>query len=214
MTPTPEPDAELTTKGADIAALAGRAAADPTFLETLLDGISPAVQKEAVRSNASKALQLLSETRPDVLLPHWDYFVGLLGSGNGFAQYPAIHVMANLAPHDFEGRWELAFEAFYGLLECDSVMIAGHVAGVSGQVGRGKPALRQRIAERLLKARYGGLDPQRADLVRGYALDALGEFAGELPDLAPALAHARALAASSSPGTRKKAAAFLKRFGG
>ena len=143
----PAPD--LTTKDADPAALAARAAADPAFLQALLDGISPAVQKAAVRSNASKTLQLLSETRPELLLPHWDYFVGLLASGNGFAQYPAIHVMANLAAHETEGRWERAFDAFYDLLECDSVMIAGHVAGVSGQVATGQPALRERIAERL-----------------------------------------------------------------
>ena len=171
------------------------------------------MQKAAVRSNASKTLQLLSETRPELLLPHWDYIVGLLASGNGFAQYPAIHVMANLAAHETEGRWERAFDAFYDLLECDSVMVAGHVAGVSGQVATGQPALRERIAERLLAARYSGLDADRRDLVRGYALDALGEFAAGLPDLSTVVAHARELAASPNAGTRKKANAFLKRFG-
>lgn len=205
-------DPVLTDKEADIAVLAQRAAGDPDFLRALLDGISPAVQKTAVRSNASKTLQQLSETRPDLLLPHWEYLVALLSSGNGFAQYPAIHVTANLADHDAEGRWERVLGAFYDLLECDSVMIAGHVAGVSGQVARGQPALRERIAERLLNARYSGLDPERGELVRGYALDALAEFAADLPDPSSVVGHAQGLAASPNAGTRKKANAFLKRF--
>lgn len=204
---------DLSRKDLDPDALARAAAADPALLQALLDGVLPAVQRAPVRGNSAKALQRLSEIQPLVLLPHWEYLVTLLTSGNGFSQYPAIHIMANLAPYDSEGRMAACLDAFYDLLDGDSVMVAGHVAGVSGQIARAQPALAGRIAERLLQAEIRGLDEQRRDLVRGYILESLAVCAPALSDPGVVLAYAQQQAGSGSPTTRKKAAALLKRLG-
>ena len=75
-------------------------------LQDLLDGISPKTQKSIIRESSSKAVLYLSEQHPEVLLPHWAYFVNLLKSDNGFSKYVAVHVIANLVTAGDEGRFE------------------------------------------------------------------------------------------------------------
>ena len=119
-------------------------------LQDLLDGISPQTQKSVIRESSSKAVLYLSEQHPEVLLPHWAYFVRLLKSDNGFSKYVAVHVIANLVTAGDEGRFEKSFNAFYRLLDDESVMVASHVAGVSGQIAHAKPRLQSKITQRLL----------------------------------------------------------------
>src|SRR5512136_2457577 len=119
-------------------------------LQDLLDGISPQTQKSIIRENSSKAVLYLSEQHPEVLLPHWAYFIRLLKSDNGFSKYVAIHVIANLVTAGDEGHFEKTFSTFYNLLNDESVMVASHVAGVSSQIARAKPKLQAKITTRLL----------------------------------------------------------------
>ena len=76
--------------------MAQRALRNRRALQDLLDGISPRTQKSVIRESSSKAVLYLSEEHPEVLLPHWAYFVKLLKSDNGFSKYVAVHVIANL----------------------------------------------------------------------------------------------------------------------
>ena len=92
----------------------------------------------------------LSEQHPEILLPHWAHFTKLLRSDNGFSKYVAIHVIANLVTAGDEGRFEKTFNTFYKLLDDESVMVASHVAGVSGQIAKANPALQSKITRRLL----------------------------------------------------------------
>jgi hypothetical protein len=203
---------DLAQKGISIPGLAQAALGDAAVMRRLLDGIAPEARGANVRSNSSEALQLLSQTNPVALFPHWDYFVSLLSSGNGFAQYPAIHVLANLAPADHDCRFEAAFDLFYSLLDSGGVMIAAHVAGVSAQIAVAHPHLQARIADRLLAAQMPNLEGSRQDLVRGYIVEALDACLPGVADRAPAMAYIRRQQQSGSPGARKKAAALLRKW--
>ncbi len=187
---------------------------DERALQDLLDGISPGVQKSAMRESSSKAILLLSETHPDVLLPHWPYFVQLLKSDNGFSKYVAIHVIANLATADDEGRFEKTFSTFYNLLDDESVMVASHVAGVSGQIAQAKPKLQSKITGRLLTIDQTHFPASRQALIAGYALQSFdGYCAAAAPrDQDCMLAFARRYLDCASPKTRKLAKDFLKKW--
>src|SRR5512135_2691518 len=145
-------------------------------LQDLLDGISPKTQKSVIRESSSKAVLLLSEQHPDVLLPHWAYFVRLLKSDNGFSKYVAIHVIANLVTAGDDGRFEKAFNTFYKLLDDESVMVASHVAGVSGQIARAKPALQSKITRRLLDIDKTHFAADRRALIISYALTSFDQY--------------------------------------
>ena len=116
---------DLSQKELDAEAIAIQALADERILPELLDGISPESKKHIIRTNSFNALLILAEQHPEVLFPRWDYLVELLQSDNGFSQYPAIHLIAALAPSDDAGRFEAIFDTFYSLLNDKSVMVAG-----------------------------------------------------------------------------------------
>ena len=145
-------------------------------LQDLLDGISPKTQKSVIRENSSKALLSLSKTNPEVLLPYWAYFVRLLKSSNGFSKYVAVHIIANLIDAGDEGRFEKSFNTFYKLLNDESVMVASHVAGVSGRIARAKPALQSKITRQLLDIDQTHFPPDRQALIISYAIPSLDEY--------------------------------------
>ena len=194
--------------------MAQRALRNRRALQDLLDGISPQTQKSIIRESSSKAVLYLSKQHPEVLLPHWAYFVRLLKSDNGFSKYVAVHVIANLVTAGDAGRFEKSFNAFYKLLDDESVMVASHVAGVSGQIARAKPRLQPKITRRLLDITQTHFPAERQALVISYAIPALDEyFAGATArEQVRILAFVQQQSDCASPKTRKLAKDFIKKW--
>jgi hypothetical protein len=194
--------------------MAQHAVTNQRALQDLLDGISPKTQKSIIRENSSKAVLSLSVEHPDVLLPHWAHFVKLLKSDNGFSKYVAVHTIANLVSAGDEGRFEKSFNAFYKLLDDESVMVASHVAGVSGQIARAKPALRPKITQRLLAIPQTHFPVERQALITSYALLSLNEYFTDTTarDQDRILAFAHQQLDCASPKTRKLAKDFIKQW--
>ena len=183
-------------------------------LQDLLEGISPKTQKSVIRESSSKAVLYLSAQHPEVLLPHWAYFVKLLKSDNGFSKYVAVHTIANLVTAGDEGRFEKSFSAFYKLLDDESVMVAAHVAGVSGQIARAKPQLRPKITQRLLSIPQTHFPAERQALIMSYALVSLDEYFTDATtrDQDRILAFVHQQIDCASPKTRKLAKDFIKKW--
>jgi hypothetical protein len=183
-------------------------------LQDLLDGISPKTQKSIIRESSSKAVLYLSEQHPEVLLPHWAYFVKLLKSDNGFSKYVAIHVIANLVTAGDDGRFEKSFNAFYKLLDDESVMVASHVAGVSGQIARARPLLQPKITQRLLGISQTHFPAERQALIISYAIPALDEYFANTSarEQDRILAFVQQQIDCASPKTRRLAKDFVKKW--
>ena len=194
--------------------MAQHAAQHKHALQDLLDGISPQTQKSVIRESSSKAVLYLSEQYPEVLLPHWPYFVRLLKSDNGFSKYVAVHVIANLVTAGDEGRFEKSFNAFYKLLDDESVMVASHVAGVSGQIAQAKPRLRFKITRRLLGINQTHFPSERQALIISYAIPSLDEYFAEVTarEQGHILAFVQQQIDCASPRTRKLAKDFVKKW--
>ena len=183
-------------------------------LQDLLDGISPHTQKSVIREGSSKAVLYLSEQHPEVLRPHWAYFIGLLRSDNGFSKYVAVHVIANLVSAGDEGRFEKSFNAFYKLLDDESVMVASHVAGVSGQIACAKPQLQGKITQRLLTIAQTHFPPDRQALIISYAIQSFDQYLSDTTarDQDHILAFVQQQLDCASPKTRKLAKDFVKKW--
>src|SRR4030067_3436276 len=126
---------------------AENAVKDETLLSELLDGLLS--KKCSVRYKNFKAVYLISEDYPETLYGKWDFFEDMLKSNNTFRFY-AIHVLANLARIDNQGRFEKILDNFYGILNGDALVPACHVAYVSGKIVNAKPELAEEITRRLL----------------------------------------------------------------
>ena len=203
---------ELKQKNLNVTAMAERAAADRGVLEALITGVSPEQKKTAIRENSFKVLMRLSERHPGVLLRCWTRLVELLKSENSFSKYAAIHIVAALVPADERGLFDKAFGTYYGLLGDHSVMVASHVAGTSGKIARARPELQSKITKRLLDIDNTYPDAKRRELVKAYAIEALGEYFEESADKAKILAFVAQQVDSESPKTRKLARTFLEKW--
>jgi hypothetical protein len=183
-------------------------------LQELLEGISPKTQKSVIRESSSKAVLYLSEQHPEVLLPHWAYFAKLLKSDNGFSKYVAVHVIANLVTAGDEGRFAKTFNTFYKLLDDESVMVASHVAGVSGQIARAQPPLHGKITQRLLAIEQTHFPPDRQALIISYAIQSFEQYFADTTarDQNRILAFVQRQIDCASPKTRKLAKDFVKKW--
>jgi hypothetical protein len=191
--------------------LASKATEDSKALAALLEEVSS--KKESARHTSFKALLSISEERPEVLYSKWDFFADLIGSKNTSFKYIAIYIIANLTRTDTENRFEKIFEKYYGLLNDESVIPAAHVAGNSGKIARAKPGLQTRITNKLLnidKTRYA---PGRKELIKGYAIEAFGEYFSEAKDRQKIIEFVEKQLNSKSPRTKKTAQSFLEKAG-
>lgn len=191
--------------------IAEMALEDPALLKELLSGVSEQKQKSARRENCSQALMFMAETWPETILPHWDYFVQLFKSKNGFSKYVAIYVIASLTMATPD-RFASTLEDYFKLLNDESVMVASHTALNAGKIAKACPALRAEIIHRLLQIDQSQHDPNHLGLVKAYVvetLDSLYLTASNQPEI---MDFVKAQIGCPSPKTVKLAKAFLKKY--
>jgi len=184
---------------------------DQGFLKQLLDGLVS--KNDVYRYNCFKVLLQLSQNQPLALVASWDYFVELLGSRNAYHRSVALQIIAHLTRVDDDGRFEEIFDAYFGLLDDQKVMIARHLAACAGRVAVSKPHLQERITERLLVIDQTHHTPGRMALIKGDAVQAFGEYFEDSAHQARILAFVTEQLESESPRTRKVAQVFLDRYG-
>lgn len=184
---------------------------DPALLQELLAGVAPQSQKSARRENCSQALMFMAETWPEPLLPHWDFFVQLFKSSNGFSKYVAIYVIASLtkaAPAQFAST----FEEYFSLLDDESVMVASHAALNAAKIAEACPSLQTEIINRLLTVDQTHHDPGHLGLVKAYVVETLDALYPSASNQSEIMEFVRAQIDSISPKTVKISKLFLKKY--
>ncbi len=185
---------------------------DNAALDQLLAAIAPENKDEKVRNHAFRSLMLLAQQHPEALLTRWDDLARLLKGGNSHSKYPAIHILAELAIVETGGRFQKAFNAYYRLLDDESIAVAAHVAGLSGRIAKAMPPLEPRITEKLLSIDGTHFDQSRKDLIKGYAIESFAEYFDQAKDKKQILDFVQQQKEAVSPRTRKAARSFLERF--
>ena len=202
---------DMGKKSIDVESVAKEAIKDDDVLAELLDGILS--KKETIRYNSFKVLLLISEEHPELLCPKWDFFVGLLESDNTSHKYIAIYIIANLTRLDKENNFEKIFDKYYNLLDDKSIIPAGHVAGNSGKIARARPKLQTKITDKLLSIDETHHEPERRELIKGYAIESFSEYFEEAENKREIIEFVKKQLNSKSPRTRKKAKEFLEKWG-
>ncbi len=199
---------DLDKKGIDTKKLAEKALINNELLHELLKGI---VSKDnTIRSNSFSALQVISEEKPEILYPEWDYFYKMLLSKNNYHKYIAIYILADLTKVDKENKFDDIFEDYYGILAGDKVMAASHVALNSSKIALNKPELQSKILDRLLNIDDIHQGKQK-ELVKSYVIEALRKMYPEIGDKERVMKFIKDQLGSSSPKTRDLAACFIDR---
>lgn len=185
---------------------------DSALLQELLKGVAPQSQKSARRENCSQALMFMAETWPEILLPHWDYFVELFTSNNGSSKYVAVYVIASLCKADDSGLFSKTMNAYFALLDDESVMVASHAALNAAKIAQACPALQTGIIRRLMQIDQTHHDPGHKALVKAYIVEALDVLYPSAAVQTEMLDFVKQQLQAPSPKTVKLAKAFIKKW--
>ena len=198
---------ELNDKNADIESVTGKAITDEKLLSGLLDGLMSKV--ETYRYNCYKVLYAISQTHPQILYPHWDYFAEALGSANSYHKMAAVHLIANLTPIDKENRFEKIFDTYYSLLDDRSMVVAYYTAAASGRIVKAKPHLSKKITDKLLNIDRTHHEPGRKELIKTGVIEAFNEYFEDCDNKTEIIDFVKQQLNSQSSKTRKTAKTFL-----
>jgi hypothetical protein len=165
-----------------------------------------------VKFGSAKALWLLAEAGPELLYPHFDFFVKQLDSPIGVFRWNASRTLACLAPADTENRLEPLLDKYLSAIPGPRMIDAANVIGFAWKIARAKPQLAERIARAILgvsQAHYK--TDECVNVATGHALQSLGRFFDLIEDQRAVLAFARAQLSNTRPATRRKAEELLKK---
>ena len=194
-------------------ALAKRVIRNPISLSELLEGIYS--EKAAIKFKSAKILRIISEERPELLYPKWDFFEKLLDSENNIIKWNAMDVIANLTRVDSRNMFDKIFRKFYGMLYEGSLITAAHVVGNSWKIAKAKPGLGSRITSELLKVEKIPLPTEECmNILKGHAILSFSEYFGQIKEKGKVKSFARRELKNSRNATRAKAEKFLKKFEG
>lgn len=202
----------------------GRAASNPQQLASkiiqrpaLLAGALAGLKSETARTRfaCAKALELVSEQRPGLLYPYFDFFVSLLSNENKIFQWEAAKILAQLTRVDAQNKFSAIFERYFAAITGPHMITAATAIRGGAAIAKAQPQLADRIAREIIKvehARYQSSECRNVAL--GHAFAALDDFFELVKAPQLMLGFARRQLDNSRAATRKKAAAFLKRHEG
>jgi hypothetical protein len=191
------------------AQLARKAIRNPRLFAEIAEGLK--ADKPRVKYGCAKALRLISEQRPDVLYPHFDFFVHLLDHENKILQWDAAFVLSHLARVDGNDKFSAIVTRYFIAIPGPVMITAANVIRGGARIAQAKPHLADRIAAEILKvatARYQ--TPECRNVAIGHAILALGAIRPLLRDPAPVAQFVRKQTRNRRPATRRKAEQFLR----
>ena len=189
--------------------LAAIAVNNPSFVPTLISSLAA---KDSSKYAYAKALNLLSASHPNLLYPHFDYFVGLLNSRYKILKWNAIFILANLTTVDVEHKFDGVFDEYYHHLWDGDLITAANIVGASGKIAVARPDLRDKITSEILKVDVIPLPTTECrEIARGKALLAFTEYSASLDENNFVNGFIQRCLQSRRPATRKKAEGLLKK---
>lgn len=202
---------QIGEKEADVSAIADQVIKKPELLSELIEGLG--ADKARIKYGCEKVLRCISEKKPEVLYPKFDFFVGLLDSDNNFLKWGAIITIANLTAVDSENKFEKIFDKYFAPIPGPELIPAGNVIGGAAKIALAKPQLADRITKEILKvekAKYQTTECRNVAL--GHAINSFAQFFDQIEDKEPVIKLIKKQLNNTRNTTRKKADAFLKKY--
>lgn len=199
-------------KGSDKEKIAEQIIGEPTLLKTVIEGLS--TRPASIRFGCSKVLRIISQKQPEVLYPHFDFFVKRLNNDNTFLRCDAILILANLASVDSAHKFEAIFGRYFAPIKGPTLIIAANIIGGAAKIALAKPELTDKIVGEFLKvdkAKYQTAECRRIAL--GQAIASFDEFFEQIGDKERVLKLVKKQLENTRKSTAKKAAQFLKKHG-
>ncbi|PNX49438.1 MAG: hypothetical protein BV457_01780 [Thermoplasmata archaeon M9B1D] len=177
---------------------------NPDLIYQYLDGLVS--KNETYRYNCFKVLYIISENKPDLLYPHWNFFVNHLRSDNNYHKMSAVLIIANLTSVDTDNRFKVVFDEFFENLKSKKTIVPIYI------IINYKPDFEGKITDLLLNIENIHLGKQ-IELVKSAVIESFSEFYENAEKKDEILRFVKNQIDSDSPKTRKSAKEFLIKYG-
>ena len=206
---------KLSGKGIDVEALAQRLITSPESIPLYLAMLEE--DTGTTRYAAEKVLRRVSELRPELVYPYFEYYVALLDNENSLIKWGAILTIANLVAVDKQNRFADIFSNYYAPITGPVMITAGNIIRGSEQIVLARPELMGKVVHEILKvedAHYekdGQPSPECRNIACGHAIEFFDTVYERLEDKRAAAEFVKRQLSNSRTTVVKKADKFLKR---
>jgi len=204
---------QIADKNSDKDVIAEKVIGEPALLKDVYDGLDAKAAR--VKYGCAKVLRIISDARPELLYPRFNFFAGLLDSDNKIMQWQAIYVIANLARVDSRNRFDKIFARYFSPIPGPVLITAANVIGAAAKIALARPEMTDRITAEILKvgrAKYQTAECRNVAL--GHAIKSFDQFFNQIEDKQPVVRLVRRQLKNTRSATRKKAEKFLARHAG
>ena len=180
------------------------------MIKQYLDGLLS--KNETYRYNCFKILKIISEKKPDLLYPHWDFFTTHLKSHSNYHKMSAVIIIANLTSVDKENKFRNIFDEFYENLKSKKTIVPIYVVKSSGKIINFKPEFQGKITDLLLNIEK--IHPgKQIELVKSAVIESFSNFYEKTRKKDEILLFVKNQLKSDSPKTRRAAKEFINKWG-
>jgi hypothetical protein len=201
---------QVADKESDKHTIAEKVISEPGLASELCSGLGA---KEArVKYGCAKVLRIVSDARPELLYPRFDFFAELLDSDNKIMQWQAMYVLANLVRVDSRNKFQKIFDKYFAPISGPVMITAANLIKAAAKIARARPEMTGRIAAEILKVdrvRYQTAECRNVAL--GHAIKSFDQLFDQLEDKEPVIKLVRKQLKNTRNATRKKAKQFLAR---
>jgi hypothetical protein len=155
---------------------------------------------------------LLSEKRPEMLYPRWDFFVDLLSKDNNYHKVIGIKIIANLSKKDKENKLEPIYNKYTDPMKSESIMTVRTLVENLGKIAKAKPNLTNKITNTLMNVEKECSDFQQRELIKADVIKSFNTYFEQIENQKEVLSYVENQLKSDSPKTRKMADSFLKKY--
>lgn len=181
----------------------------PELLKVIFTNVSSKIARAKFRS--IKILKIISMKQPQLLMPHWNFFIKLLESDNSIILWNVLDVIANLTSVDEEHKFDEIFQRYYQFLEDDSMVTAAHVVDNSSIIAINRPDLQEKITDKLLLVDEKSRDGECQEILAGKAILAFDKYFDPTKNKDKIISFAKKHTTSQRNATKAKAEKFLKK---
>ena len=187
---------------------------DFNLLPIIFEGISSS--KATIRYSCAKILMDLSETHPQQLYPHMDFFVHLLDSKYRILTWNALAIIANLTRIDHEKKFDAIFDKYYSFIHDEYMVTVANLVEYSGKIATAKPYLVEKITHKLLLIEHIALTPHLTEeckrVIAGQAIQSFSLFIDKVEQKKEIIAFVKRQLLSPRRSLSNEAQNFLKKY--
>ncbi|MHA1990819.1 MAG: hypothetical protein ACXACX_18800 [Candidatus Hodarchaeales archaeon] len=164
-----------------------------------------------IRMKKAKELMLLSETKPEDLYDHFDFFIELLDNKNNVLRWNSLIIISNLVTIDREKKFEKISEKYLSLMFDEGMVTTSNFIKHSWKLIKFKSSLSEKTIETILQIDKTSHTPECKDILRGQAITAFENCIEEIQDNEIVLKFIKHQTNNQRNAVRKKAEKFMKK---